>query len=62
MRGLPLDEFIAAAERSLEVGPYVDPTLYREASAKLQLVLDTAKLLRELQSRVERAVEEGVIK
>lgn len=62
VRGLPLDAFIARAERSLEVGAYVDPTLYIKANGKLQLVLDHAKQLRRVQEITNEAAAKGLIK
>ncbi len=47
---LPLDEFIAAAEKADVVGPFVDPTLWMKGHDKLGDVLDIARALRNLKN------------
>ena len=49
---LPLREFIADAEKADAVGPFVDPTLWREGHAKLGDILDIARSLRNFQDLV----------
>lgn len=46
---MPLREFIAAGERADTIGPFLDPTLYREAGANLGDILDLARGLRNVQ-------------
>ena len=62
VEGLQLEAFIQRAEKSLRVGPSADPKLYAEAGPKLQLVLATAKKLREIQQLNADARRQGVIK
>ena len=49
---MPLREFIATAEKADSVGPFVDPTLWREASDNLGALLDIARGLRNFQDFV----------
>ena len=50
---IPLDEFIQAAEKADTVGPFVDPTLWREGHANLEWILKVARVLREFQAKVQ---------
>jgi len=54
VRDIPLDEFIEAGEHADTVGPFLDPTLWREGHGNLQKIMDLARALRKFQSEVER--------
>lgn len=49
---MPLQEFIAAAEHGDTIGPFIDPTLWREASATIGEILDLARSLHSFQDQV----------
>lgn len=53
-RGLPLNEFIAAAETASAVGPIIDPTLYIQGGKKLEAITELARSLRAFQATEER--------
>lgn len=62
VEGLPLAQFLARAEQSLEHGPAADPALYAEAGPKLRLLVATARKLRAVQELNAAARAGGVIK
>lgn len=55
--GLPLVEFLYVAQRAQVIGPMVDPTLYRQASGKLDDVIRLANTLRKVQMEIERQAQ-----
>lgn len=48
--GLPLDDYIAAANYADSVGPVLDPTLWRRGHEKLADIRRMAEALREFQA------------
>jgi hypothetical protein len=55
---MPLQEFIVAGERAQSIGPYIDPTLWRQSHKKLDAVMELAISLRVFQMVIERQMEE----
>lgn len=55
---LPLIDFINADAHAETIGPIVDPTLYRQAGAKLRNVIRLAEAFREVQKEVQRQLAE----
>ena len=54
---MPLAEFLERARHAEALGPILDPTLYREASDKLQHVITVAEALSEAKSRIVLSAE-----
>ncbi len=51
VKGMPLKEFIEAAEKADVVGPFVDPTLWRLANENLAVIIDLARRLLKFQEK-----------
>ncbi len=56
---LPLEGFIEVAERASTVGPFLDPTLYRQAGDNLTNITDLARALLTFKNEVIRQMGEG---
>ncbi len=56
---LDLDAFLARIEKAETIGPFTDPTLYREACEKLALVKGHARALSRARGEILRLNETG---
>ena len=54
VKAMPLKEFIEAADRADTIGPFVDPTLWRDAQKNLAVIMELARGLMTFQEKVQR--------
>lgn len=52
---LDLDGFLERARHAESVGPFIDPTLYQAASAKIGVIIRVAEAARNLQKVIEES-------
>ncbi len=59
VKGLPLDEFIAAIDHADSIGPILDPTLWMRGNKEMMKIRDLAAGLRDFQTIVNKIIQEG---
>jgi hypothetical protein len=59
IKGLPLDEFIAAIDHADSIGPILDPTLWMRGNKEMMKIRDLAAGLRDFQTIVNKIIQEG---
>ena len=59
VKGLPLDEFIAAIDRADTVGPIVDPTPWMRGNKEMMKIRELAAGLRNFQIVVNKIIQDG---
>lgn len=59
VKGLPLDEFIAAIDHADSIGPILDPTLWMRGNKEMMKIRDLAAGLRDFQTVVNKIIQEG---
>ena len=59
IKGLPLDEFIAAIDHADSIGPILDPTLWMRGNKEMMKIRDLAAGLRDFQTVVNKIIQEG---
>ncbi|MFH0809826.1 MAG: hypothetical protein V2A77_05090 [Pseudomonadota bacterium] len=62
VRALPLALFIETAAKAETVGPFLDPTLYREAAGKLALIMGLARALQRFQVEANKLLSQEALK
>lgn len=60
VEAMELDDFVKVAERSLEIGPYADPTAWMRGKERLEKIVEVAKAYRSF-AQTKRALDELVL-